>query len=196
MTELKHWHTVERRLLLDRSPWMRVYEDDVKLHDGRVVHDYLRLESPGYAMIVPLDHAGQIGLVRSYKRGVEAVDVQPPAGVIDAGEDPYTCAQRELLEEIGCRADQLHALGTFVLSGNYFAGMAHFYLATGCRQVAEPNSGDLEEQQIVWLPWQDARQRWSDGKYLQMSSVAALGLAFTAIEDLLRDGQLTLGVQT
>ena len=196
MTKLKHWHTVERRLLLDRSPWMKVYEDDVELHDGQIVHDYLRLESPGYSMIVPIDPLGQIGLVRSYKRGVDDVDAQPPAGVIDKGEDPLECAQRELLEEIGCQADHLHSLGVFILSGNYFAGRAHFYLATGCRQVAEPHSGDLEEQQIVWLPWEETRQRWSAGDYLQMSSVAALGLAFTAIEQLVNDGRLNFEVRT
>lgn len=196
MTQLKHWQTVDRRLLLDRSPWMKIYEDDVELHDGKVIHDYLRLESPGYCMIVPLDHEGRIGLVRSYKRGVDAVDAQPPAGVIDEGEDPHTCAERELLEELGCRAEHLHRLGAFVLSGNYFAGKAHFYLATGCQQVVEPHSGDLEEQQIIWLPWEEARHRWSAGEYIQMSSVAALGLAFAAIDQFIKDGELNFEVRT
>jgi ADP-ribose pyrophosphatase len=195
MSELQHWQTLERRLLLDRSPWMRVYEDDVELPDGRVVHDYLRLETPSYTMIVPFDDAGQIGLVRSYKRGVEAVDLQPPAGLLEAGEDPLDCAHRELLEELGCQAIQLHPLGAFVLSGNYHAGIAHFFLATGCRQVAKPDSGDLEEQQVIWLPWREARERWAAGEFQQIGAVAALGLAFNAVENLMKDGHLMLGEQ-
>lgn len=195
MSELEHWQTLDRRLLIDRSPWMRIYEDDVELPDGRVVYDYLRLETPGYSMVVPIDDAGQIGLVRSYKRGVEAIDLQPPAGVIDQDEQPLVCARRELLEELGCQAQQLHRLGAFVLSGNYHAGMAHIYLATGCRQVAEPHPGDLEEQQVVWLPWQVTRQMWTAGEFKQMGAVAALGLAFTTIENLLQDGVLLFGEQ-
>jgi ADP-ribose pyrophosphatase len=195
MSELESWKTLNRRLLLDRSPWMRVYEDDVELPDGRVIHGYLRLETPGYAMIVPVDDAGRIGLVRSYKRGVEAIDLQPPAGVIDAGEDPLECAQRELLEELGCKATQLHTLGAFVLSGNYHAGTAHIYLATGCSIVTQPDSGDLEEQQVVWLPWQEAQKRWKSGEFQQISTVAALGLAFSSIDALYKDGAFDLEAQ-
>jgi ADP-ribose pyrophosphatase len=172
---------------------MCLYEDDVALPDGRIVHGYLRLETPGYVMVVPVNNAGQIGLVRSYKRGVDAIDLQPPAGVIDPDEDPLDCAHRELFEELGCRAEHLHPLGTFVLSGNYYAGRAHFYLATGCQVVAEPESGDLEEQQVVWLPHEKVHQKWTEGSFQQMSAVAALGLALSQLGKRIAEGSITFG---
>jgi ADP-ribose pyrophosphatase len=193
MSDLKRWKTVNRRLLIERLPWMRLYEDDVALPDGRIVEGYLRLETPVYVMITPLDDAGQIGLVRSYKRGVDAIDLQPPAGVIDPGEAPLTSAHRELQEELGCRAERLHPLGSFVLSGNYYGGQAHFYLGTGCQVVAEPDSGDLEEQRVEWLPYDQVHEMWVDGQFQQMSVVAALGLALSHIERLCAGGTLTLG---
>ena len=194
MPDLKHWETIERRLLLDRSPWMRLLEDDVRLPDGQVVHGYLRLETPGYVIVVPIDDAGQIGFVRSYKRGVDAIDLQPPAGVIDTDEDPLSCAQRELLEELGCQAEQFQLLGSFVLSGNYFGGRAHVYLGLGSHFVSEPNSGDLEEQQVVWLSMEEVRQRWATGEFQQLSAVAALGLALTHIDAALANGALSFEV--
>jgi ADP-ribose pyrophosphatase len=157
------------------------------------VQGYLRLETPGYVMVVPVNHAREIGLVRSYKRGVDAIDLQPPAGVIDVGEDPLDCTHRELLEELGCKAEQLHPLGSYVLSGNYYGGRAHFYLGTGCHVVAEPNSGDLEEQQVVWLPYEEIQQMWAAGAFQQMSAVAALGLALSHLEKIIADGSLTFG---
>jgi ADP-ribose pyrophosphatase len=193
MSDLKHWETTNRRLLIDRQPWIRLYEDDVTLPDGSTVQGYLRLETPGYVMVVPVNYVGEIGLVRSYKRGVDAIDLQPPAGVIDAGEDPLDCTHRELLEELGCQAEQLHPLGSFVLSGNYYGGRAYFYLGTGCHVVAEPNSGDLEEQQVVWLPYEEVQQRWAAGAFQQMSAVAALGLALSHLEKIITDGSLTFG---
>jgi ADP-ribose pyrophosphatase len=191
MSDLQHWQTIDRRLLLDRPPWMRLFEDDVVLPDGRIVHGYLHLETPGFIMVVPVNHAHQIGLVRSYKRGVDDIDLQPPAGVIDPGEDPLACAQRELLEELGCQAERLLHLGTYVISGNYFAGVAHFYYGVGCRIVTEPNAGDLEEQEVIWLPHEEVHRMWIRGAFKQMSSAAALGLALHQLEELIAPGLST-----
>ena len=55
------------------------------------------------------------------------------------------------------------------------------YLATGCHQVVEPDSGDLEEQEVVWLSLEEVHRRWTDGKFRQMASVAALALAFNRL---------------
>jgi len=43
-------------------------------------------------------------LERQYRYPVGQVMIEFPAGKLDAGEDPWVCAQRELLEETGYRA--------------------------------------------------------------------------------------------
>jgi len=187
MPELESWRTLNRNLLLDRSPWMRVYADDVELPDGRIVEGYLRLESPSYVMIVPVDRKNRIGLVRSYKRGVDAIDIQPPAGIIEVNEPPLDAARRELLEELGCTADEWHNLGVYVLGGNFGGGPAYIFLATGCEQIQAPDAGDLEEQQVLWFSLTEVEQRWMAGKFQQLGSVAALGLAFAHLGHITAD---------
>ncbi len=177
MRDLKPWKVLRRRLLLDRSPWMRVLEHDVLLPDGRLVEGYLRVEVQSYVIIVPIDEAQRVGLVRSYKHGVEAVDIQPPAGIIEPGETPQQAAMRELREEMGCTAENWHPLGDYVISGNYRAGRAHVFLATGCRTIAAPEAGDLEEQEIIWLAQEDLRRRLEQHRFAQIDAVAALSLA-------------------
>lgn len=179
--KLLPWHITKSELLLDRSPWMRIFSDDVQLPDGSIVEGYLRLESRGYVMVVPVDDSKRIGLVRSYKKGVDAIDIQPPAGVLEPGEDVLTSAKRELREEIGCEATSWHSLGTYTISGNYGAGKVHFYLASGAHQVVEPDSGDLEEQEVIWLPMEKVHEMWVSGQMKQLGSMAALGLAFSRI---------------
>ncbi len=182
MPELKPWRTLKRTLLLDRPPWMRVYADDVELPDGRIVEGYLRLESPSYVTIVPLDRKYRVGLIRSYKRGVDAIDIQPPAGIVEDDEAAQQAAQRELLEELGCSAHTWQALGSYVLGGNFGGGPAHVFLATGCEQIQAPDSGDLEEQQVLWLPLPEVRRRLTEGQFRQLASVASLGLAFAYLD--------------
>jgi ADP-ribose pyrophosphatase len=182
MKTLRAWKTLDKTLILDRSPWMRLYSDRIELPDGRVIDEYLRIEALGYVMIVPVDNTGRIGFVRSYKRGLDEIDLQPPAGLLEVDEEPLVTARRELLEELGCVAEQWESIGKFISSGNYGAGYAHLFLATGCRQAAKPDSGDLEEQEVIWLPVDAAREKWRTGEFHQLSSTAALGLAFARLD--------------
>jgi ADP-ribose pyrophosphatase len=182
MPDLKPWKTVHSKLLLDRSPWMRVHEDQVSLPDGRVIDGYLRLEEPDFVVVVPFQAEGLIGLIRSYKHGVGALDLQPPAGYLEPGEDALFTAKRELLEEAGCEAQAWEELGSYVMSGNRGSGRAHLFLAMGCQQVAQPDSGDLEEQEVVWLPRDDVHRLWIDGEFGQISTAAAIGLALAHLK--------------
>lgn len=179
---MKPWKTLRRELLLDRRPWLRVLEDDVELPDGTVVEGYLRLETPDYVVIVPERQDGRFGMIRSYKRGLEDIDVQPPAGMIEDEEAPLMAAQRELLEELGCEAETWSSLGSYVLAGNLRAGHAHLFLAQGCEQVAEPDSGDLEEQEVLWWDQDRLTSAWRSGQFGQLGSAAAVGLALAHLE--------------
>jgi ADP-ribose pyrophosphatase len=179
---MEPWKTLGSRLLLDRSPWLKVHADDVQLPDGRMVKDYLRLETPDFVVIVPQDGSGRIGLIRSYKRGPDQIDLQPPAGMVEPGEAPEDAARRELLEELGCRPGGWQALGRYVLAGNMRGGYAYVYLATDCVAVAPPDSGDLEEQEAVWLDRPEIERIWRSGQLAQLGSVAALGLAFARLD--------------
>ncbi|MGD2162731.1 MAG: NUDIX hydrolase [Anaerolineales bacterium] len=194
MTKHGLWKTLRRTLLLDRSPWLKVYADDIELPTGELVQGYIHLQSPGYAMIVPVNESGEMALIRSYKRGVDDIDIQPPAGVLEE-EHPLETARRELLEETGCQAESWHPLGNVVLSGNYGGGRAHFFLAVGCRQIQTPDSGDLEEQEVIWLPVNDVYTLYQRGGFQQMGATAALGLAFAKLRQLglMSDDNITDG---
>ena len=57
-------------------------------------------------------------------------------------------AGRELLEETGYEATGWHSLGAFTTNANQGCNVAHLFRATGCRRVAEPRSGDLEQASL------------------------------------------------
>jgi ADP-ribose pyrophosphatase len=181
MSDFKPWKIIHRKLILDRSPWLRVHEDQVALPDGQIVDGYLHLEQPDFVIIIPVQAGGLIGLIRSYKHGVGAVDLHPPAGYLEVGEDPLSTAKRELLEETGCEAEGWDELGSYVVSGNRGSGLAHIFLATDCQQITAPDSGDLEEQEVVWLPVDDVYHLWAAGKFSQVATIAAIGLSLSRL---------------
>ena len=57
-------------------------------------------------MIVPLLDDGRLVVERQYRYPVAQVMLEFPAGKLDAGEAPLTCAIRELAEETGYRATE------------------------------------------------------------------------------------------
>ena len=181
---MKHelWKIISSTTVFEQQPWLRVISEDVKLPDGTIVRNYLHLEALDFVMIVPVNQKEEIGLIRSYKHGLRAIDIQPPAGYMDEGEDPLETAKRELFEETGAISDNWQSLGSYVIAGNRGAGRAHFFLATECDRVSDPDPGDLEVQEVLWVPISQVCQCWEDGDYAQLSTSAILGLALSRLQ--------------
>jgi ADP-ribose pyrophosphatase len=174
---IKPWRTIERRVLIDRKPWFKVGEETVELPDGKIVDDFGFIDMLEFAVIVPVTAAGETVLIRSYKHGVRGVSLSLPAGGFHVGEEPLSGAKRELLEETGYRAERWEPLGRFVVDPNYGCGAMHAFLARDARKVQEPQSGDLEEQELLVIPVDEAVASMRRGEISHLGSAAALALA-------------------
>ena len=82
---------------------LQVHRDEVRLPDGNTgVREYIR--HPGAVVILPLTASGELILERQHRYPLGRDFIEVPAGKIDPGEQPFACAQRELLEETGYQA--------------------------------------------------------------------------------------------
>ncbi len=133
-------HLIENlleRQELFKGRFLHAFRDTVRLPDGRqasreyVVH-------PGAVVVVPLlqapDGQTRIVLERQYRYPVGQVMVELPAGKLDGGEDPFRCAQRELLEETGYQAREWARAGQMHLAIAYSTEVIHIYFARGLTQ--------------------------------------------------------------
>lgn len=104
-------HLFEQRLVQEeilRGHFLQVLRDTVQLpNQNLATREYV--VHPGAVMVIPmLDTPDGLRLVmeRQYRYPVGQVMTEFPAGKLDPGEDPWLCAQRELLEETGYTARQ------------------------------------------------------------------------------------------
>ena len=91
---------------------------------------------PGAAAIVPFmsnpyEGDPQILLLRQFRYAAEQVLYEIPAGRLQDGEDPATCARRELLEETGCVAEQMTSLFSFYTTPGFTDERITAFMATG-----------------------------------------------------------------
>lgn len=86
-----------------RGHFLDVRRDIVALPDGtQVPREYI--VHPGAVMVVPILDDGRLVMERQHRHPMGRVMLEFPAGKIDPGEPPFTCAVRELAEETGYRA--------------------------------------------------------------------------------------------
>ena len=90
-----------------RQAWhgrlLDVRQDLVRLPDGQTSHrEYV--VHPGAVMVVPILDDGRLVVERQWRYPMGRAMLEFPAGKLEAGEAPLTCAVRELEEETGYRA--------------------------------------------------------------------------------------------
>ena len=149
VADLRPWEVVTRDVLFSGGPVREVSVESVRLPDNRIVSDYYVVRFPDYVLVFAEMEDGSVPMLRQYKHGARRVCLTFPGGSIEAGETPADAARRELMEEIGCVAQHVEKLGAFVTNANQGCNTAHLFRATGCRRVAEPSSGDLEDTEIL-----------------------------------------------
>ena len=101
----------------------------------------------GASCVVPFltDPGGddpQILLLRQYRYAAEEVLYEVPAGRLDPGEDPATCARRELIEETGCNAERVEHLYTMYTTPGFTDERIHVFMATGLVQGETAHESD------------------------------------------------------
>lgn len=109
--------------------------DTVRFPDGKT-GELEMVRHPGASAIVPFlsDPTGddpQILLLKQYRYAAEGFVYEIPAGKLDGGEAPETCAERELLEETGCTAARLERLTTIYTTPGFTDEVIHLFMATG-----------------------------------------------------------------
>ncbi len=175
------WQAVNRRLLVDRSPYAQIFEHDVIVPGGQVISNWLDVELPTFAMMFAVLDDGRVPFVRQYRQCVSDYLLELPAGHLDSDEDPLVGAQRELREETGFEASDWTFLGRYVMDANRGCGWAFTYLARGACQVAPPNPGDVGDMSVHLLTLDETRRLWSGGSLLSAPTSLCIGLALHAL---------------
>ena len=163
-----------------RSGPFVIREDDIRFPDGAHAV-YTVVTNPDSAFVVPYFDNGDTMLVRQWRHAWEESSWEVPAGNFDEGEDPMTCARRELAEETGLIATRFTSLGV-VHGAAFLTGRAHMFMAEGITESERNPEAYEQDMEVMRMPFANALQSALDGGIAHSGSVTSLLRAARALK--------------
>lgn len=155
---------------------LRLRLDTVELPDGK--HGTREIvEHAGAVAVVALDSEGRIVMVRQYRKPVEQVLLEIPAGTLEDGEGPLDCARRELKEETGLTADHWEKVLTYYSTPGFTDERLHIFLATGLTGGSTQTDHD-EFVETVLMPLGEAYHKIFTGQIADGKSIIGIQYAY------------------
>ena len=161
----------------------RVYEgkiinlrvDEVILPNGKKTSREI-VEHGGAVAAVPLLPGGRVILIKQFRKPVEEIIYEIPAGRLEREEDPRACMERELEEEIGYRAGELKRLLSYYPSPGFSSELIHLFLATDLEKKKRNLESD-EFIEAVTLKFDEALKMVEEGRIKDGKTIIGLLLA-------------------
>lgn len=167
--------TVKRETLFS-GKIIEVALDEVALPQGGTATRELVFH-PGGVGIVAITPEEKMLFVRQFRKPLERVILEIPAGKIDPGEGshPEITGARELEEETGYRPQKMTKLASMYLSPGFANEMLHLYLAEGLEKVENPRAMDEDEViEVYELTIDEALERLQTGEICDAKTIYAL----------------------
>jgi 8-oxo-dGTP pyrophosphatase MutT (NUDIX family) len=176
MNNEEHWQRLDRKTVYD-SKFLKVYEDKVRLSNGKEIDDYTVVEKPSIVMVVASDMEGNVIVLREYKYAADETMLVLPAGHKKNDEASVDAAKRELLEETGFGG------GTFTEAGilrDYPTKDLHkVYVvrAEGVTRKADAQHEETESITYELVTPEELKQQIKDKKWKSSSALASVTLS-------------------
>lgn len=167
--------TLKRKELF-KGKIIDVYLDDVALPMGGTAKRELVFH-PGGVGIIPITKENKMIMVKQFRKPLEKVVLEIPAGKIDPGEgqQPEKTAIRELEEETGYRTENLTYINEMYLSPGFSDEKLYIYAATDLIKVENPRPQDEDEVlELYEVTMDEAKQAIQDGLICDAKTIFAV----------------------
>jgi len=126
--------------------------------------------------VVALTDSDEVLMVKQYRHPTGQELWEIPAGKIEAGEHPLACAQRELEEETGYRAQNWHQVYSFYTSPGFCTEQLHLLLANDLNKYNQKLDQD-EFIEVKKIPLLEAVQMAASGEVVDAKTIIGLLVA-------------------
>ena len=144
---------------------------NVGLDDGNIARRDV-VEHGGGVAIVPII-GDNIILIRQFRVSIGREIVEIPAGRLEINEAPESCADREIQEELGYRAERLVLAHSYYSSVGFTNERMYVYIGFDLRETERRPEWD-ERIQMVRLPITEVETKLHSGEFEDSKTIIGL----------------------
>ena len=151
--------------------------DEVELPNGLGTASRELVFHPGGVSVLAITPADKVILVRQFRKPIEKVIYEIPAGKLEPGEKANLSAAilRELEEETGYTAKKVEKVATFYVTPGFANEIHHLFLATELEKVANPRPADADELlELFEFSFEEVQKLLADGEIQDAKTLIAL----------------------
>lgn len=158
-----------------RGRVINLRKDIVELPDGKTSTREI-VEHNGGVGIVAVNENKEIILVKQFRKPLEDVLLEIPAGKLEKGEEPYGCGVRELEEETGLKPIELVKLTELYSCPGFSNEKLHLYF---CNKMVKGklNLDDDENIEVIYMDYNKAVEMVNNGEIKDSKTIIGILMA-------------------
>lgn len=169
---MEKWKLIESKPIFE-SKWLVLSEKTYQLPNGAVRDKYYHLDKHNYVLIIA-QKEDKIAVVRQYRRGVDEILYEFPAGFIEKEENPISAAERELREETGLIGKGKY-LGELIAQPG-FSSVRAYVILVSVEEIGESKFDEDENIELSFYTCNDIKRMIKEQKILDMGFNAAFSI--------------------
>ncbi|MCQ9207411.1 MAG: NUDIX hydrolase [Omnitrophica bacterium] len=154
---------------------LELYLEKKRFPNGYIA-DLEVIKHPGAVLIVPFLNKNKIVLIKQYRPVINSYIWELPAGTLNKGESPLSCAKRELVEEVGYKAAKWSKIGYIYPAPGYTTEKIIIFEAYGLSAVKADRKDDEDIVPAIFDK-KGVMRLLKSGKLVDSKTIAALKLA-------------------
>lgn len=156
---------------------IEVVKDTVELPNGLGESTRELVFHPGGVAVLAVTNEKKIVLVRQFRKPLEKIIYEVPAGKLEVGERQNLSAAilREMEEEVQLTTDSIKKIAEFYVSPGFTNEMTFLFLAENLQKVANPRPQDPDEVlEIHEVTLAEAKKLVATGEICDAKTIIAL----------------------
>lgn len=154
--------------------------DRVKMMNGKEATREV-VSHPGAVAVLPITSDKQVILVKQFRKPIESVLIEAPAGKLELTESTESCARRELTEETGYSCKDLIPLGSIFTTAGFSDEKIWLFLALDVEKGV-PQPDEDEFLSVLSVGWESLLDQAERGEIDDAKTLALLLRARVKVE--------------
>ncbi len=130
------------KISIFEDPILKFFINEIEAPNGEIFTRRI-IEYHNAAAVVAVNEENELLLVKHYRHPIKQTIWEIPGGMLNVGEDPHTCALRELQEETGYQSNEIEHLISFHPEPAFTTQIIHLFKA---RQLQRTSSMKSESE--------------------------------------------------